>query len=548
MFSQNVPDSLLQKDYKVLYDKFYVLGDKNPASEIYAQAYLVKAKTDNDSIKTITAYHLLADFFEKDYNKSTKYIDTALSISKKIEHEHSPAALYGKKGYLERYHGYFKRALDSYLKELSFLDAEKDSIRINYANFNIALLKRDLGLYEDAKSILKTALQYDVAFMEKYPKDSINYLVTMSELINTYRLNKQIDSALILNTQINEVAKYSNIDYLYALNRGLLAFYKQKYTETIREIEPVIPQLLAPENDLVFEPYLLIDAYLFLGQSYQATSQQEKALVYYNKLDSLFELSQYIVPDTKTVYLELISYYKVLGDKNKQLLYIEKLLVADSIIDTNYKYLSARFNKDYDLPKLISEKETIIESLQTDKKSTSNRIVLISGLLLLSVLGLSYFYVTQKRFKKRFKVLLEKQRQVVKYKEGRSQITGVPEETLDKILNALAKFEVNHGYLKPNLTSNKLAKSLDTNSKYLSIVINAYKEKGITQYINELRVDYAVYKLKQDQLFRRYTIKAIANDIGFNTAEAFSKAFYKKTGIYPSYFVSQLEKQDVNNS
>ena len=39
------------------------------------------------------------------------------------------------------------------------------------------------------------------------------------------------------------------------------------------------------------------------------------------------------------------------------------------------------------------------------------------------------------------------------------------------------------------------------------------------------------------------TIKAIANEMGFNTTEAFSKSFYKSTGIYPSFFIKQLEKQ-----
>ena len=37
---------------------------------------------------------------------------------------------------------------------------------------------------------------------------------------------------------------------------------------------------------------------------------------------------------------------------------------------------------------------------------------------------------------------------------------------------------------------------------------------------------------------------AIAQEVGFNNSESFSKAFYKKTGIYPSYFIKQLEKEN----
>ena len=38
-------------------------------------------------------------------------------------------------------------------------------------------------------------------------------------------------------------------------------------------------------------------------------------------------------------------------------------------------------------------------------------------------------------------------------------------------------------------------------------------------------------------------IKLSINEIGFNNTESFSKAFYRKTGIYPSYFIKEIEKQ-----
>ena len=87
-----------------------------------------------------------------------------------------------------------------------------------------------------------------------------------------------------------------------------------------------------------------------------------------------------------------------------------------------------------------------------------------------------------------------------------------------------------------------LSKSLSTNSNYLSKIINFYKGKNFSSYISDLRIDYCVEKLKTDEIFIKYSIKAIAFDIGFNNTESFSKAFYKKTGIYPSFFIKELEK------
>ena len=48
--------------------------------------------------------------------------------------------------------------------------------------------------------------------------------------------------------------------------------------------------------------------------------------------------------------------------------------------------------------------------------------------------------------------------------------------------------------------------------------------------------------------YDKVSIRAIANEIGFNTTEAFSKSFYKTTGIYPSFFMKQLEKQEISKT
>ena len=116
----------------------------------------------------------------------------------------------------------------------------------------------------------------------------------------------------------------------------------------------------------------------------------------------------------------------------------------------------------------------------------------------------------------------------------------VSKEVSVKVLSALQNFDNKKTYLKPNLNLNKVAKTLNTNSKYLSIVINQTYNKSVVQYINDLRIEYVILKLKEDQKFRKYTIKAIAIEIGFNTDQAFSKAFHKKTGVFPSSFIKEL--------
>lgn len=148
-------------------------------------------------------------------------------------------------------------------------------------------------------------------------------------------------------------------------------------------------------------------------------------------------------------------------------------------------------------------------------------------------------------FKKRFETL-EVQLEIKNNTENKNlneEDLGLPIIIIEEILSKLINFENKNKFLSQNISLNELSKSFKTNSTYLSKVINLKKDKNFSQYINDLRVDYSVIKLKDDPKFRKYTIKAIANESGFKNAESFSKAFYKKFGLYPSYYLKKLENK-----
>ena len=109
-------------------------------------------------------------------------------------------------------------------------------------------------------------------------------------------------------------------------------------------------------------------------------------------------------------------------------------------------------------------------------------------------------------------------------------------------LKELERFEIKKKFLEKDLTLVHLASTFNTNSNYLSKVINYYRNKNYTTYLNDLRINYIVNLLKTESKFRNYTIKALAEESGFSAPQHFSKAFFSTTGIYPSYFLNQLNK------
>ncbi|TSE07949.1 helix-turn-helix domain-containing protein [Aquimarina algiphila] len=116
----------------------------------------------------------------------------------------------------------------------------------------------------------------------------------------------------------------------------------------------------------------------------------------------------------------------------------------------------------------------------------------------------------------------------------------IADELINDVLEKLQKFEDERDYLKGKITLNILAKRFDTNSRYLSQIVNSNKGKSFTEYINHLRIDYVKIRFEVDEKFRNYTLKAIANDLGYTSTEAFQKAFYKKENIKLSAYLKKL--------
>ncbi|WP_185287730.1 AraC family transcriptional regulator [Chryseobacterium lactis] len=121
--------------------------------------------------------------------------------------------------------------------------------------------------------------------------------------------------------------------------------------------------------------------------------------------------------------------------------------------------------------------------------------------------------------------------------------SSMAEETVNQLLSKIAKFEKTEKYLKSDITIAGLASSFNTNTKYLSVVINDHKNKNFNQYINSLRIEYITRKLYEDAVYRKYKITSLAEICGYTTPRAFQNAFKKETGLAPSDFVENLKKE-----
>lgn len=192
-----------------------------------------------------------------------------------------------------------------------------------------------------------------------------------------------------------------------------------------------------------------------------------------------------------------------------------------------------------------NKQQELIAALTQKQQEFEIKYYVLVGVTLFLVLLFGVLCFFNKRGDKRLEKivsLLEKHQK--KEKNDPEKTTNnqldIDEAVVTAILENLRVFENEKGFLTSKITLHEFAKKLQTNTKYLSRVINTYKSKSFRNYINDLRIEYSIDSLQKNLNFRKYTVSAIAQEAGFSTSESFTKAFRKRTGETVTEFVSKL--------
>lgn len=253
------------------------------------------------------------------------------------------------------------------------------------------------------------------------------------------------------------------------------------------------------------------------------------------------------------VYETVKKYARIIAD-------MEQLSQAQNMQDTARTIITVR--RDSFLNRTFSDLEK--NYLKEAEQGSYKNILILAALVI--IIGIIIFIVITKRQQKaRFREVLlgirereelsEKQDSValnvempapeciaVTDDEPPREVPAIPEETTQKILGGLQEFETGTLFTNRNISLAYLAGHINTNTKYLSRVINLHKQKDFNGYINELRVNYIMERLRKDPLWRQYKISTLAEEAGFSSHSKFAAVFKSVTAISPSLFIQYLEE------
>lgn len=489
------------KEMHLLTKKANEMVYSNPAEALNIIRYLSKkAETPNDKTRLNI---LMADAYytKGEYDEAIEYIFETESDFNKVKDSLKTEILFrklymsGNLGLYSQFNGYFKLIEDIIPKLANEeaglvkirLELEDVYIKAGRGNYNAALKHLD----SIESSSLKVIIDKDYELSQSF---NIAKGVVLSGLKN-YSVAETVFNIALNN--YNE-KKEPNIILNSAILRGLAAIYFQQkeYEKAIDALSTTLKEAIRAENIFLQEK---INSQLAVN--YMALNNKEE----HQKYSSQFMFLNVRVNDSEI--LAFNTFYNLIGSEQ----------------ETQYRLTENRFR------------------LYT----------YITGavLFLLIVMGNMLYFLNKSKRKQLKEIIgyLEIPNKVLvkSYPEKTETVKKltISTETEQAILNKLKKFENSTKYTSKDMSLSTLSAQLDVNTKYLSEVINKHYNDNFNTYINKLRINYIIEKLKNEPEYLNYKISYLADESGFSSHSSFATIFKSITGIAPTVFIELLGKE-----
>lgn len=454
--------------------------------------------------------------------------------------------------------------ISDYEKALEISDKVKE-LAIDQKNYKTlttlyttrSTLYEYLGLYDESLKESETALQYarqipdaDTRHFQLsllYYNLAPNYQDKSNEKALDYLLKSREEIAQVKDNS-QEISFAKKMDMLVSVNMNLGIYYVDKKNEKhdlkLAEFYYNEALKLTDHKDAEIGPNTRIDLFQALQEFYKAKKDYKRSVEYGQNMLAL-EKSNSMPYNRRVGYMVLAKSYLEVGDSQNSKKYLDLYTkLNDSII--------AIEKESVEIPI-----KNIISETKTSSKKEIKKIIIISAVIILFVvLGfLIYRRRSNKILHEKYQALIDKlkteQKEHLPEDIGKEKdridlvksSNAISDETQKSLLIKLKKFENSERYLKKDISLAWLSNQLNTNTKYLSEIINNDRNKNFSNYINGLRIDYITRKLYEYPVYRDYKISYLAEECGYASSQVFVIAFKKETGVTPSYFIAKLKQQ-----
>ncbi|MBJ2173804.1 helix-turn-helix domain-containing protein [Aureibaculum sp. A20] len=539
-----------KKEYEMLQDSVSKHTSSNKRLAVdFEKRLLQLVEKNNDTTEMIILLHRLGSnsqviaefeqsigYFQKELRLISKYDISRDSIKFKGFTEIEILAQLGQNYKLL---GQYDKAFKTYDKCLRI--AERDNLEFYKAVMPAIIADLDFTVGDYKEALIKNKKSFSA--LNKVTDIDKNIIVhnrssialKLSEIY--LKLNEKDSAIWILNDDVLEqLDSIGRFEMRVIAQRGKIYLKKEEFQKALENLKEA--ESMAYKYDSVLAPAIV---YYDLAETYFKINENEKAI---HTLEEGIAVVKPRVKETSLTedYKLLAKIYKASGNLEKSNVYYEKYILNQTALEKSKDTITSAFHTQE------------VSNLEKEKSTQKNTFYLYMsiglGLLVLLITFIIYLIKEKKKNTEKFNVLLAKFSQQekptfeiidTKDKVLEEKISAeVNEETTYLILAGLQSLKEQEYFLRQDCNSYNVAKKIKTNTSYLSKVINSHFEKNFNTYINDLRINYAVLRLKNDSRFRSFSVQSIAEEIGYKSADSFSKYFKLRTGLNPSFYIKEL--------
>ncbi len=469
-------------------------------------------------------------------DESIKIADHVLNISHRPE-ESAIANLLLAKSYLVK--GDYNNALLHAFDEINQFEDIAIETRIENYILKATLLRK---LYLDTQSGEYLGKAKTLASKMGSGKDSLDYLIFLERtnmLLDRLNTNEAISDIRASEIKFRTLLK-NNVDkkrayYLIkerAFNR--LSQYDSAfvYMNKTRDLLEPSKQNNLYEKAIIYKESGLL--HLKKKEFQKSTEMLFIALRFAEILDNTFLLEQ--------INRDLAINYLASNQKSQHKVYYEESSTLNNSVEAiEEESVNTFFN-------IITKQEE--KTLEAENKKYTNYLYvsLASGLfiILIGILILLKSESKKKRKKEIINYLEISRNNIIAVKPSIKQTKkrlAIPEETEEVILHKLKRFESSNKFLNKDMSLAVLAGQFETNTKYLSGVINKHYHVNFNTFINKLRINYIIDKLKTDPNYIHYKISFLAKESGYSSHSSFATVFKSIIGMSPVTFIKLIQEE-----
>lgn len=350
---------------------------------------------------------------------------------------------------------------------------------------------------------------------------------------------EQYDSAIVYYEKAYELEDAGIMDYQDALANNLAESYANtnQLILAITLAESLLERHIE-QNNSDRDPLYFAN----LGRYYIDQNLFDKSEQLLDNAEEYAQSSKFR-NDLLLIYGSKINLYTKQKNYKKALKYTLLKIDLEQQIETEAN--DEQFNKlrnDYEAEKSL-EKEKQSEQKLAQEKELLRFLYLFAALLSLVVIVLLIYILRSKRanvslVKTNLEIVeKEKARNALNPKKIRQSIEA-SEEVINQIRVLLYEQKL---FKDPKISIKVIASKTESNTTFISNIINDHFAKSFPELLNALRIDEARILLS-DSNFDHYSIQGIGETVGYKSVSSFNLNFKKITGITPSYYRKEVQR------